>query len=970
MKKRILLFLSALLTTMVTWSQVSITLETLPESALGQQAFLTMNLDNEETVKGFQADVTLPEFITFNNVAPQVTTRTSGFEVAYRRISEHQMRIVVSSANNGRLTADSAAVVKFNVTVADVEVVEAYGQTIAVTQATAILENYRKTDIPNVTSQALETKPSFVLRYEIDGTEFYRDTLMVGETVPSLGSVPTKEGHTFSGWSELPETMPAKDVTIIGSFAVNRYKVTYILDGETFRTDSVTYGTTVPTPEVPAKPGYNFSGWGELPATMPAKDLTFTGNYVINKDNKFNVIYMVDSVEYKRTVVSFGDSIKVEPIPTKEGHTFSGWSEVPETMPLHDVTVTGTFIANRYTLLYILDGVEYSADSIAYGTPLIQKDTPIKEGHTFSGWSELPATMPAQDVTVEGTFTVNCYRLVYLLDGAEYSVDSIAYGTTLVQKEALSKEGHTFSGWSELPATMPAQDVTVEGTFSVNCYRLVYLLDGAEYSVDSIAYGTTLVQKEALSKEGHTFSGWSELPVTMPAEDVMVTGSFTINKYLLAFVLDGDTIVTDSVTYGMNFTTPEIPAKEGYTFSGWGEVPEVMPAEDVTLIGEYRLNENQTDVQGLTYRLNDARDAFVVSGYTADLVADVKVPETLYGLPVNAVQDKALYGAVGLETIFVPASVSQVGTQVFGGCYGLLVLEWDATVSLRAECFDEAEAYGNMLVFTASATDFVGNVVVNGVSEEITLMDGKPFRNPKAFTAKRISYSREFTKKTKVGISSGWEGIILPFDVQHIVCEKSELLPFGLADFTTSLPCWIAEMQPRSEFALVEKITANTPFIMEVPNCEEYDDWFNIEGTVYFEAEDAEVMPTMMNDSSSMGDFLLRGTYENVAATPYVYALNEENYTATDGNVFMPGGVFVADLRDIRPFEAYAYHVQLTRSRYLSIGTKDSATGIPMLIWKDASLGDIYTIQGVKVKDTKSLPAGIYIQGGKKFIVK
>ena len=57
----------------------------------------------------------------------------------------------------------------------------------------------------------------------------------------------------------------------------------------------------------------------------------------------------------------------------------------------------------------------------------------------------------------------NLYRLTYTLDGAEYSVDSIAYGTELVQKEALTREGHTFSGWSELPATMPAQDVTVEG---------------------------------------------------------------------------------------------------------------------------------------------------------------------------------------------------------------------------------------------------------------------------------------------------------------------------------------------------------------------------------------------------------------------------------------------------------------------------------------------------------------------------
>ncbi|MBR4846565.1 MAG: InlB B-repeat-containing protein, partial [Bacteroidaceae bacterium] len=653
------------------------------------------------------------------------------------------------------------------------------------------------------------------------------------------------------------------------------------------------------------------------------------------------------------------------------------WEDVPASMPAHDLTIVAKLTINRYRLSYVVDGEEIYADSVAYKSALTAIEEPTKEGHTFSGWSELLEVMPAGDVTVTGSFTANKYLLVYLLDDKTHSVDSIAYGTPLVQKEALSKEGHTFSGWSELPEVMPAEDVTVTGSFTVNKYLLVYLLDGAEYSVDSIAYGTTLVQKEALSKEGYTFSGWSELPATMPAEDVMVTGSFTINKYLLAFVLDGDTIVTDSVTYGMNFTTPEIPAKEGYTFSGWGEVPEVMPAEDVILIGEYRLNENQTDVQGLTYRLNDARDAFVVSGYTADLVADVNVPETLYGLSVNAVQDKALYGAVGLETIIVPASVSQVGTQVFGGCYGLLVLEWDATVSLRAECFDEAEAYGNMLVFTASATDFAGNVVVNGVAEEITLMDGNPFRNPKAFTAKRISYSREFTKKTRIGIAGGWEGLVLPFDVQRIVSkEKGEVQPFGMERANAGLSCWIAEMQEDATFGLVDKISANRPFIMEVPNSDEYKEEFNIEGIVIFTSDDATVYATEVQSATSENGYLFTGAYKSVGATPYVYALNDEEYTGTDGSVFLPGGAFVSDLRDVRPFEAYLYNEQLTRMCYLSING-GMATGIDRILKEENKLVDVYTLQGVMVKRqipietlAQELPGGIYIVNGKKMVIR
>ena len=43
-----------------------------------------------------------------------------------------------------------------------------------------------------------------------------------------------------------------------------------------------------------------------------------------------------------------GETITPVLAPTKEGFTFSGWSEIPETMPDHDVTITGTFIANTY----------------------------------------------------------------------------------------------------------------------------------------------------------------------------------------------------------------------------------------------------------------------------------------------------------------------------------------------------------------------------------------------------------------------------------------------------------------------------------------------------------------------------------------------------------------------------------------------------------------------------------------------
>jgi hypothetical protein len=58
---------------------------------------------------------------------------------------------------------------------------------------------------------------------------------------------------------------------------------------------------------------------------------------------KYTLTYIVDGVVYKTYQLEAGTSITPEPAPTKDGYTFSGWSDIPSTMPDHDVTVTGTF---------------------------------------------------------------------------------------------------------------------------------------------------------------------------------------------------------------------------------------------------------------------------------------------------------------------------------------------------------------------------------------------------------------------------------------------------------------------------------------------------------------------------------------------------------------------------------------------------------------------------------------------------
>ncbi len=170
-------------------------------------------------------------------------------------------------------------------------------------------------------------------------------------------------------------------------------------------------------------------------------------------------------MEYKSYDVEYGASIIPEPAPTKEGYTFSGWSEIPVIMPAHDVIVTGTFDINKYKLTYTVDNEEYKSYDVDYGASIIPEPAPIKEGYTFSGWSETPETMPAHDVIVIGTFCINSYTLTYMIDDVVYKTVMYEYGANIIPEPQPEGDYATFE-WILLPETMPAHDVIVYASYT------------------------------------------------------------------------------------------------------------------------------------------------------------------------------------------------------------------------------------------------------------------------------------------------------------------------------------------------------------------------------------------------------------------------------------------------------------------------------------------------------------------------
>ena len=80
------------------------------------------------------------------------------------------------------------------------------------------------------------------------------------------------------------DTPVTADVTLYAKWTANRYTITFDTDGGS-EMEAITqdYGTAITAPEDPTRTGYTFAGWdAEIPETMPAGDMTIKAQWTAN----------------------------------------------------------------------------------------------------------------------------------------------------------------------------------------------------------------------------------------------------------------------------------------------------------------------------------------------------------------------------------------------------------------------------------------------------------------------------------------------------------------------------------------------------------------------------------------------------------------------------------------------------------------------------------------------------------------
>ena len=411
-------------------------------------------------------------------------------------------------------------------------------------------------------------------------------------------------------------SVPADVTELTAQWTAPTYAVTLNTNGGTINSGNVTgytygVGATLPAADDMTYTGHTFKGWYDNENLTGSPVTAIGGAETGNKEywakweiNQYTITFDTNGgSEIAPITQDYGTEITAPDNPTRKGYTFKGWDkEIPETMPAENITVKAQWEINQYTITFDTNGgSEITPITQDYGTEITAPDNPTRKGYTFKGWDkEIPETMPAENITVKAQWEINQYTIAFDTNGgSEIAPITQDYGTKITAPADPTRKGYTFKGWDkEIPKTMPADNITVKAQWEINQYTITFDTNGgSEIAPITQDYGTEITAPDNPTRKGYTFKGWDkEIPETMPAENITVKAQWEINQYTITFDTNGGSeIAPITQDYGTEITAPDNPTRKGYTFKGWDkEIPETMPAENITITARWKDTEKPT----------------------------------------------------------------------------------------------------------------------------------------------------------------------------------------------------------------------------------------------------------------------------------------------------------------------------------------------------------------------------------------
>ena len=471
----------------------------------------------------------------------------------------------------------------------------------------------------NVVSGEIAADGSLVLKVYFARNQ-YKLTVDGVESMVYYGAAlefadPIKENEIFAGWDpELPETMPAHDVTVVSTWIKDD------ADYTEYKAARAHAEGIVNDSEYPYEATYTAESRAALDAALAIvvpEGLKYDEQHIIDAAEKAieDAVLGLDLMRYKVTYLYDDGSVFAEfdgdkgglvsyqvPVPsenpTKEGYVFTGWDhEIPANMPAHELTFTAQFSAGEVTYTvetYVmgLDGEYGAAESMTVPATTGEEVSLIPEGRngfTVADNSVLSGTVAADgSLTLKIYYSRNQYKLT--VDGVE---SDVYFGAALEIADPAPREGYTFTGWNvEIPATMPAENLTLVSQWSENdadytAYNAAVAAAQAKQAEENYDRKYTAETRAALAAvlaEDVSGKKYSEQGVVDAATQAIndAVAALELETYTATFYVNGEVHATVTAKVGEQIAAPADPIVDGYNFTGWDPEVGTMGIENVS----------------------------------------------------------------------------------------------------------------------------------------------------------------------------------------------------------------------------------------------------------------------------------------------------------------------------------------------------------------------------------------------------
>ena len=391
-----------------------------------------------------------------------------------------------------------------------------------------------------------------------------------------LTELPSRPNYEFTGWYTDKEckqpyspTLLMSSMDLYAGWKQTAFDVSYFYkDAQNVETQFGTTETykvksdvTVRTAH-PEKEGYTFTGWTNIANIvtvdtttgkfiMPAHHVRFDATFEINQ---YNVTYKVDGKEVGTDVYDFNSDVVIRDVPTKEGHTFSGWKIGTAdaenfNMPAHDVVIEGKFEKNpakqyTYTVnkhFYDEKGVEVKVEKGEAKTAVentavseLYKDAAVKQtvdGKTYvyvSGLTTVTDNLEklTKDVTIDLYYYLNVeggndipdaweYRLTFKVVNGSWNDGTSADIVTYVQ----FKDQKTGEAFKDEAVVVPVTRIPAVGDKPNSGYH-AGAWDTSPYDNYKVQKDTVFTYTYAKNSSGGSSGGHHRRPTVTIPDDV------------------------------------------------------------------------------------------------------------------------------------------------------------------------------------------------------------------------------------------------------------------------------------------------------------------------------------------------------------------------------------------------------------------------------------------------------------------